>query len=257
MDGTLDGTSKATVGAGGLSVAISSGTNVIGSVKPSTTWDVNAVQSGSWSVTGSTIAATQSGTWTVLVSTSQLNALGQQTSAASASIVGASDWIGLVGGDVSAASTDSGKPVKIGGIVRTGNPTALSSGERCNAIFDPLGKQIVVSSIRALKVMSIATSSTTTETALIAAGGSGVFQDLYGFIATNTSTQFVMISVKDTSGGTTQFNMGVPSGDSRGFTITESAALPQGTSNKIWTTTLSTALTSGGISCTGLSVKNV
>src|SRR6185312_5887532 len=273
MDGTLDGTSKATVGTGGLAVAVSSSTAVIGSVKPSTTWDTNSIQSGTWNigtvstitsltsgtvtVTGSTIAATQSGTWTVSVSTSQLNTLGQQTSAASASVVGASDWTQIIGGDVSAASTDSGKPVKIGGIVRTGNPTALSSGERCNAIFDPLGKQIVVSSIRALKVISIATSSTTTELALVAAGGSGVFVDLYGFIATNTSTQFVMISVKDTSGGTTQFNLGVPSGDSRGFTLTESAALPQGTANKVWTTTLSTALASGAISCTGLSVKNV
>lgn len=268
MDGAIDGTNKLSISSGGAaSVTLTSGVLALGtvgvtSITSSTSIIGNVAQAGSWSVavTSSTAvrgAVMPSTQWTVTIDSAQLNTLGQQVSASSVSVVGASDWTQIIGGDVSAASTDSGKPVKIGGIVRTGNPTALSSGERCNAIFDALGKQVVVQSLRGLKVMSIATTTTTVETALVAAGGASVFQDLYGFVATNTSTQFIAVSVLDSSGGTVQFKLGVPSQDARGFMLTESAALPQGTANKIWTTFLSTVPASGGVTCTALTVKNV
>ncbi len=269
MDGTIDGTNKLAVDSSGRVGVVTSGSTL--AATQSGTWTVqpgNTPNTTPWltSISSSTASglikaastapASTDPALVVALSPNGLNSNGQTTMANSEPVVGASDWIELIGGDVAAGSSDSGKPVKIGGITKTTQPSTVNDGQRVNALFDKLGKQVVVHSIRDLKINSIATSSTTTETALLSPVAS-TFLDLYGFIATNTSSQAVNISVKDSSGGTTQFNIAVPSGDTRGFMLNESAAIVQGTVNKAWTTTLSTALASGSISITGLAVKNV
>src|SRR5690348_1466472 len=96
---------------------------------------IAATQSGTWSITGSTIAATQSGTWNIGTITSV-------TSVSSATVTQATTF--AVAGDIANAAADSGNPLKMGGVGHTANPTAVTDGQRVNAAFDKLGKQVVV-----------------------------------------------------------------------------------------------------------------
>jgi len=193
----------------------------------------------------------------VAISPNGILAAGQGTKATSNPVVIASDQSSIpVAGDVAAASSDSGNPLKVGGIGHTANPTAVTDGQRVNAMFDKLGKQVVVGSVRDLKTDATATTSTTAEGTILAAVAS-TFLDVYSFWASNTSTQAITVSFRDATGGSVRFGMLVPAGDVRGWSCSESAAIKQTTVNNNWTTTLSSALTSGGITTTILAVKNI
>ena len=157
-------------------------------------------------------------------------------------------------GDVAAGTTDSGNPVKIGAVGHTANPTAVTDGQRVNAIADKLGKQICVGSIRELKGKQITTISTTGETTIITAA-TGFFLDVYGLIVANTSATACNIAFKDATAGTTEFNLVVPGNDTRGFMLPEGAAITQSTASNVWSATLGTAVTS--IIITALYVKNL
>ena len=161
-------------------------------------------------------------------------------------------WTGAISGTVSAISAgdlasgavDSGNPVKIGGVARQTNPTAVSTGGRVNAIFDKLGKQVVVGSVRDLKGNQLTTITTTTPTTIVPAGGTLVFNDLYGLVISNTSATATTITIKDSSGGTDRFILIAPAGELRGFMLPESAAHKQSGSNAVWTATCSAGVSS-------------
>lgn len=158
-------------------------------------------------------------------------------------------------GDVANAATDSGNPQKIGGVGKTANPTAVTDGQRVNATFDKLGKQVVVGSIRDLKGDAALTlTSTTTETSLIAAVAS-TFIDVYGLIVTNISATATEVIFRDVTAGTPRFSIMVPAGDTRGFMLSESAAYKQATVNTAWTAQCVTSVASVKISA--LYVKNI
>lgn len=160
-----------------------------------------------------------------------------------------------VSGDVASGVADSGNPVKIGGIARTTNPTAVGNGERVGFIADKLGKQVVVGSIRDLKTQQQTTiTSSTAETTVLTAVAS-TFLDVYGVIVTNTSGTACDVTFKDATAGTTRFNVYVPAGDTRGFMLVESAAHNQATVNNNWTATCGTSVAS--IKITVLAVKNI
>lgn len=158
-------------------------------------------------------------------------------------------------GDVAHDAVDSGNPQKIGGQARTTNPTAVADADRTNAIFDKLGKQVVVGSIRDLKVNQITTiTSSTAETTVLTAVAS-TFLDVYGVIVVNSSATAANVSFKDSTAGTTRFNVYVPAGDTRGFMLNESAAVAQTTVNNNWTATSSASVAS--LVITMLGVKNI
>lgn len=158
-------------------------------------------------------------------------------------------------GDVAAAATDSGNPVKIGGVGKTANPTAVTDGQRANALFDKLGKQVVVGSIRDLKANQITTiTSSTSETTVLTAVAS-TFLDVYGVICVNSSATATNVSFKDSTSGTTRFNIYIPAGETRGFMLPESAAVTQATVNNNWTATSSASISS--LIITMLAVKNI
>jgi len=161
----------------------------------------------------------------------------------------------LIGGDVSAGSSDSGKPIKIGGIGHTANPSAVTDGQRVNSTFDKLGKMVVVGSIRDLKVQQFTTiTSSVAETTVLTAVAS-TFLDVYGVIIENTSASSCKVTFKDATAGTTRFELTVPAGDTRGFMLPESGAYPQAVVNNNWTATCGTSLAS--IVITMLAVKNI
>jgi hypothetical protein len=182
-------------------------------------------------VTG-TVAATQSGTWTV-----------QQ---------GTPPW--LTGGDVANAATDTGNPIKIGGQAQTGNPTAVTSGQRVNAMFDKVGKLITAGAIRTLKGMQQTSIVGASETTIVTAGAAGVFRDLYGLILANTSATSVYVIINDATGGLQRMVISLPANDTRGFTVPVDSALPQTTAASNWTATVNTAVTA--IQVTALYVQN-
>lgn len=157
-------------------------------------------------------------------------------------------------GDVASGSSDSGNPQKIGGVGKTANPTAVTDGQRVNATFDKLGKQIVVGSIRDLKAdAALALTASTTETTLIAAIAS-TFNDLYGLIVTNTSATACEVIFRDVAAGTARFSIDVPPTETRGFMLGESAAYKQATVNTAWTAQCVTSVSS--IKISALYVKN-
>jgi len=71
--------------------------------------------------------------------------LGTQTIIGSVAISGGT-WVGsvVVQGDVAHDTADAGNPIKVGGFaISSSFPTAANSGDRVNAIFDRVGKQLI------------------------------------------------------------------------------------------------------------------
>lgn len=158
-------------------------------------------------------------------------------------------------GNISSGTTDAGKPVKIGGVAHTASPTAVTDGQRVDFVGDKVGKQVVVGSIRDLKVQQQTTiTASTSETTVLTAVASN-FLDVYGVIVANSSTTIVNVTFKDSTSGTTRFNIVVPGGETRGFMLPESGAHSQAATNTNWTATCGTSVTS--ILITMLAVKNI
>jgi len=158
-------------------------------------------------------------------------------------------------GDVANAATDAGNPVKIGGVGKTANPTAVTDGQRVNAIFDKLGKQIVVGAIRVLKGnQQTKITSSTSETTIVTAVAS-TFLDLYGLSIANTSATGTKVTIKDATAGTTRFVFYVPATDTRGFMLPVDSAHNQAAVNNNWTATCGTSV--ADIEITALFVQNL
>jgi hypothetical protein len=158
-------------------------------------------------------------------------------------------------GDTANAASDAGNPVKIGGVGKTANPTAVTDGQRVNGLFDKLGKQIVVGAIRDLKgVQQTQISSSTAETTIVTQVAS-TFLDLYGLSIANTSATATKVTIKDSTSGTTRAVVQVPAGETRGFMLPVDSAIPQATVNTNWTATCGTSV--AAIEITALYVKNI
>lgn len=160
-----------------------------------------------------------------------------------------------VGGDTAAAATDAGNPLKIGGVGRTTNPTAVTDGQRVNGLFDKLGKQISVPAIRVLKGRQVTTiTASTAETTIVTADATN-FLDIYCLIITNTSATATNITIKDATAGTTVQTFAVPAADNRGFCVEAGSAITQSTVNNNWTATSSASVSS--VIITAYYVKNL
>ena len=224
--------------------------------------NITAVVSGTTFISGGNVTAVVSGT-TVISSGAVTATLNQGGNAISSTngifanmLLGNSSISStnplMIEGDTASAVADANNPVKIGGLAKSVQATAVTDGQRVNALFDLLGKQVVVHSIRALKANVYTSVSTTGEVALIPSVAT-TFNDIYGAICANTSGSTIQLTFKDSVAGTTQFVLEVPGGDTRGFMMPESAAYKQTTQNNTWTVTPSLATS---ISISMLYVKN-
>lgn len=223
--------------------------------------NVTAVVSGTTVVSG-TVTAVVSGT-TFISGGNATAALNQGGAALSATngifanvllgnaVISSTNPV-MVHGETANGVADANNPIKIGGVAKSAQPTGVADGNRVNALFDLLGKQVVVQSVRGLKAAFYTTISTTSETVLIPAI-STAFVDVYGAIIANKSGSTILMTFKDSSGGNTQFELEVPSFDTRGFMMPESAAFKQTAQNTTWTVTPSLATS---ISLSLLYVKN-
>lgn len=158
-------------------------------------------------------------------------------------------------GPTASGSSLTGNPITAGGLAKTANPTAVSDGQVVNSTHDKLGRQVVVlGNVRDLKGNQLTTiTSSTSETTVVTAVAS-TFLDVYGCIVENTSATATKVTFKDSTSGTTQFEIYVPAGDTRGFMLPSSDAFKQTTVNNNWTATCGNSVAS--IVITMLYVKN-
>ena len=110
-------------------------------------------------------------------------------------------------GNVAHDSVDSGAPIKFGGRARTTEITAVATDDRTDAIFDKVGKQVVLPYAIPESFVSgaITTAMTgTTSTSLVAAPGSGLRNYITTIIVSNShATVGTDVIIQDGSGGTT------------------------------------------------------
>ena len=141
-------------------------------------------------------------------------------------------------------------------IAKTANPSAATDGNLVGATADKLGRQVVVlGNVRDLKGNQVTTiTSSTTETTVVTAVAS-TFLDVYGCIVENTSATGSKVTFKDSTAGTTQFEIYVPPTETRGFMLPSSDGFKQTTVNTSWTATCGASVAS--IVITMLYVKNI
>lgn len=127
----------------------------------------------------------------------------------------------------------------------TANPTAVTDGQMVGATADKIGRVVsVIGHVRALTATTpvLVLTATTTETSLIAAGGAGVFNDIYWIKFTNTSATGTEVELRDVSAGTVIDSFYVPPTDTRGITVP--VPYIQTTANSAWTVKCITSISS-------------
>lgn len=140
-----------------------------------------------------------------------------------------------------------GNPIGVPELLRaaTTTPTSTADGDPAVGMADHLGRRVVVASgDRALLTQATpVTLTSTTETTLVTAGGSGVLLDLTYFHCENNSATIVRVDLRDATAGTVRDTFALAaSGGSGGF-VKELAPLKQITANNNWTVQLSAAVT--------------
>lgn len=117
--------------------------------------------------------------------------------------------IGYIGGDVAHDAADSGNPLKFGGVARSSEQTAVANGDRVNAAFDLVGKQIVLPYCNPENGLNGTGNATgTSDTAVISAQGAGIKIFITTIIVNNTSTTDTFVNIKD--GSTTKLVVPAP-----------------------------------------------
>ena len=131
-------------------------------------------------------------------------------------------------------------------VTRTSLPVASGSSVPVSAMGDKFGRQVVqLGSIRELRgIANITLTSTTGETTLIAAGGTGVYNDLLMLVVSNTSNNTnTLIDFRSATGGAIIFTLQSPGNSTTGFSI-PGTSIPQAATNTVWTAQCGTSTNS-------------
>jgi len=138
-----------------------------------------------------------------------------------------------VTGNIASGSSDSGNPVKIGGIAATGAEAVVTNGQRINTRHDKVGRLVVRPYQHRERVARAWVQvSNTTETTLLAAQGAGIFADLTHLSIFNSSATTVNVELRSVSGGSTTMVFTVPAGG--GVVLPFPVPVPQATANSAW-----------------------
>lgn len=134
-------------------------------------------------------------------------------------VTGITNSIAVVGEIASDVADTGNAPVKIGGIARTANPTAVAAGDRVSASMDDLGRQIVRPvQVRDLTVTAYASIANGTETTLLAATA-GAMHDLVYLILANSSDAAVLVDVRGVTAGNIFTTLAVPANGTVGISL--------------------------------------
>lgn len=138
----------------------------------------------------------------------------------------------VTGTTISDAVDDGSAPVKIGGIARTANPTAVAGGDTVSSSYDKLGRQLVRTQARDLTVTAYATLTTGTETTLVS-GVAGSYLDLVYIMGANNSDVAVTVNIRPVTAGNIVMTLQVPANGVAGIACP--MPLPQGDTGNNWT----------------------
>lgn len=143
-------------------------------------------------------------------------------------------------GNAAAGAADTGNPLKIGGLAKTVQPTAVTDGQRSNILTDKLGRQVVTHN----HIRDLVTSQTTTitnssaETTILTATAA-TFNDLTSLVITNAGNTGTTVSIRDATAGTIRAVYYLPA--QGGMVLPLPTPWKQTTVNNNWTATLGTA----------------
>lgn len=149
-------------------------------------------------------------------------------------VTGITNSVAIVGEIASDVADTGNAPVKIGGIARTANPTAVAAGDRVSATFDDLGRQLIRPvQVRDLIFTAYVALTNGTETTLLAASA-GSFHDLIMLTATNNSTAATQLDIRCTTGGNIVHTMYLPA-SSGPIGFAPAVPWPQDATGNNWT----------------------
>lgn len=137
-------------------------------------------------------------------------------------------------GDKRADEADGdSNPVKIGGVARTANPTAVANGDRVSATYDDIGRQLIRPvQVRDLIKTAYVTEDEIQEVALLA-GVASTYHDLIYVMCANESTGAINLDFRQTTGGTVQMSVEVPANGTAGVSLP--VPIPQDHADATWT----------------------
>jgi hypothetical protein len=159
----------------------------------------------------------------------------------------------VAAGDVASGASDSGNPVKTGGVAKTSNPTAVTDGQRVNSLHNKVGAQVVVQALRELIADQNTTITSSTAVTTIVTALASTFLDLVSLTLTNISATATEVTLYDDDGTTVRWSGYIPAGDMRGIVF--SYPLTQPTVNKAWK--LKTVTSVASVKVTAQFIKNV
>jgi len=149
-------------------------------------------------------------------------------------VTGITDSTTAIIGDKAADEADGdSNPVKIGGVARTANPTAVANGDRVSASYDDVGRQL----IRPIQVRDAIATAYITEADVgeisLLAGVSGEFHDLLWIVGANESDAAINLDFRGSTGGTVMMSLEIPANGTSGI----APAMPyrQAETDSAWT----------------------
>jgi hypothetical protein len=146
-------------------------------------------------------------------------------------------------GNVAHDSADSGNPLKIGGIARQANPTAVTALDRTDAFFDDVGRLVVrEGQCRDLITDQATTITASTSETTVLTAVAATFLDITAVVVANSSATPTEVTFKQSTGGTTRFVLACPANDQVVFTPPR--PINQAAVNENWTATCADSVTS-------------
>lgn len=146
-------------------------------------------------------------------------------------------------GNVAHDSADAGNPLKIGGIARQANPTAVTALDRADAFFDDVGRLVT----RSGQCRDLITDQATTITSSVAettilTAAAATFHDITKITITNSSATQTEVTIKQSTGGTTRCVLSCPAAETRTFVWPR--PMNQAAVNENWTATCADSVAS-------------
>lgn len=130
-------------------------------------------------------------------------------------------------------AVDAGEVVKVGGVARTSNPTAVASGDRVQFHADKLGRQLVRPvQMRDLTSTAYATLTNGSETTLFA-GATSTYHDLIYVLGANTSDVAVTVHLRASLAGNILMSLQIPASATAG--VATPVPIPAGDVGATWT----------------------
>lgn len=148
-------------------------------------------------------------------------------------VTGITNSVAVVGNVASDVADNADPPVKIGGIARTANPTAVAAGDRVSSTHDDLGRQLIRPlQVRDLIQTAYVSVTNGTETTLRAAVA-GAYLDLIMIVASNNSDAAVSVDIRPVTAGNVINTLRIPANGTAGWT--PPVPFPQSDTGNNWT----------------------